>query len=156
VIIWSIPIGFINSVTQYVLIAVNQQRTLTRAFVLGVVFNVAGNLILIPSLGYVGAATATIMSEFSLLIPFSIMVRRHVGVVPWARVVASPLISAAAMGGITYGLIQVGVNAWLAVAGGLVVYALGLLATGAFRGEDMAAILNALPIGPLRRLLPVG
>jgi hypothetical protein len=57
---------------------------------------------------------------------------------------------------ITYGLIQVGVNAWLAVAGGLVVYALGLLATGAFRGEDMAAILNALPIGPLRRLLPVG
>jgi O-antigen/teichoic acid export membrane protein len=156
VIIWSIPIGFINSVTQYVLIAVNQQRTLTRAFVLGVVFNVVGNLILIPSLGYVGAATATIMSEFSLLIPFSIMVRRHVGVVPWARVVASPLISAAAMGVITYGLIQVGVNAWLAVAGGLVVYALGLLATGAFRGEDMAAILNALPIGPLRRLLPVG
>ena len=28
--IWSIPIGFVNSVTQYVLIAVNQQRFLTR------------------------------------------------------------------------------------------------------------------------------
>jgi hypothetical protein len=49
-----------------------------------------------------------------------------------------------------------GVNAWLAVGIGLVVYGGGLLATGAFRGEDMAAILGALPIGPLRRLLPVG
>jgi len=156
VIIWSVPIGFINSVTQYVLIAVNQQRTLTRAFVLGVVFNVVGNLILIPSFGYVGAATATILSEFSLLIPFSIMVRRHVGETPWLRVVASPLISVAAMGVIAFGLIQFGVNAWLAVTVGLGVYGLGLLATGAFRGEDMAAILNALPIGPLRRLLPVG
>lgn len=156
VIIWSIPIGFINSVTQYVLIAVNQQRTLTRAFVLGVVFNVVGNLILIPSFGYVGAATATILSEFSLLIPFSIMVRRHVGATPWLSVVASPLISVTAMGVIAFGLIRFGVNAWLAVTVGLGVYGLGLLATGAFRGEDMAAILNALPIGPLRRLLPVG
>ena len=156
VIIWSIPIGFINSVTQYVLIAVNQQRTLTRAFVLGVVFNIVGNLILIPSFGYVGAATATILSEFSLLIPFSIMVRRHVGVTPWLHVVSSPLISVAAMGVITFGLSQFGVNSWLAVMVGLGVYGLGLLATGAFRGEDMAAILNALPIGPLRRLLPVG
>ncbi|HAJ35170.1 MAG TPA: hypothetical protein DCL15_05710, partial [Chloroflexi bacterium] len=140
----------------YVLIAVNQQRTLTRAFVVGVVFNIVGNLILIPSFGYVGAATATILSEFSLLIPFSIMVRRHVGVAPWLHVVASPLISVAAMGGSTLGLIQFGVNAWLAVTAGLGVYGLGLLVTGAFRGEDMATVLDALPIGPLRRWLPAG
>jgi O-antigen/teichoic acid export membrane protein len=156
VIIWSIPIGFVNSITQYVLIAVNQQHTLTRAFVLGVIFNVVGNMLLIPSFGYVGAATATILSEFSLLIPFSIMVRRHVGVVSWVSVFASPLLSVAAMGAATYGLIQVGANGWTAVALGLVVYTIGLLTTGAFRGEDMAAILNALPIGPLRRLLPAG
>ena len=154
VIIWSIPIGFVNSITQYVLIAVNQQHTLTRAFVLGVVFNVVGNMLFIPSFGYVGAAAATILSEFSLLIPFSIMVRRHVGVVSWVSVFASPLLSVAAMGAATYALIQVGANAWAAVAIGLVVYTIGLLTTGAFRGEDMAAILNALPIGPLRRLLP--
>lgn len=49
VIIWSIPIGFVgDSVTQYALIAVNQQHFLTRAFVLGVVFNIVGNLIDIP------------------------------------------------------------------------------------------------------------
>ncbi|NJM41692.1 MAG: hypothetical protein HC853_13505 [Anaerolineae bacterium] len=33
--IWSIPVGWINSVTNYALIAANQQRALTRAFVIG-------------------------------------------------------------------------------------------------------------------------
>jgi O-antigen/teichoic acid export membrane protein len=151
VIIWSIPIGFVNSVTQYVLIAVNQQRTLTRAFVLGVVFNVTGNLILIPSLGYVGAALATILSEFSLLIPFYLIVRRTVGTVPWVTIYTPPLLSTAVMGAVTYGLLQFGVNVWAAVPIGLTAYLAALPLTGAFRGEDMSAILRSLLIGPLRR-----
>jgi O-antigen/teichoic acid export membrane protein len=152
VIIWSIPIGFVNSVTQYVLIAANQQRILTRAFILGVVFNVTGNLILIPSLGYVGAALATILSEFSLLIPFYLIVRRTVGVVPWVSIYAPPLLSVAVMGVVTYGLIQFGVNVWAAAPIGVTAYLASLPLTGAFRGEDMAAIVRLLPIGPLRRL----
>ena len=151
VIIWSIPIGFVNSVTQYVLIAVNQQHYLTRAFVLGVVFNVVGNLLLIPRLGYVGAALATIFSEFSLLFPFYYSVRRHVGVVPWLRIFAPPLLSATLMGLSIYALVAAGINAWLAVGAGSAVYLAGLLLTGALAGEDMAAVLRALPIGPLRR-----
>jgi O-antigen/teichoic acid export membrane protein len=153
VIIWSIPIGFVNSVTQYVLIAVNQQHYLTRAFVLGVVFNVVGNLILIPRLGYVGAALATIFSEFSLLFPFYYSVRRNVGPVPWLRVYGPPLLSVALMALATYALLQGGLNVWLAVACGGFVYLLGLLLTGALRGEDMRTVLRALPIGPLRRLV---
>ncbi len=156
VIIWSIPIGFVNSVTQYVLIAVNQQHYLTRAFILGVVFNVVGNLILIPRLGYVGAALATILSEFSLLFPFYYSVRRNVGRVPWLRVFGPPLLATALMGLATYGLVLAGINVWLAVAGGLVVYVAGLMLTGALRGEDMATVLRALPIGPLRRLVAAG
>ena len=156
VIIWSIPIGFVNSVTQYVLIAVNQQHYLTRAFILGVVFNVVGNLILIPRLGYVGAALATIFSEFSLLFPFYYSVRRNVGRVPWWRVYGPPLLATALMGLATYGLVTAGINVWIAVALGLVVYLVGLLLTGALRGEDMATVLRALPIGPLRKLVPAG
>jgi len=156
VIIWSIPIGFVNSVTQYVLIAVNQQHYLTRAFVLGVVFNVVGNLILIPRLGYVGAALATILSEFSLLFPFYYSVRRNVGTVPWGRVFGPPALSVLLMGLSIYALMAWGVNAWLAVAVGSVVYLGGLLVTGALRGDDMAAVLRSLPIGPLRRLVAAG
>ena len=154
VIIWSIPIGFINSVTQYVLIAVNQQHYLTRAFILGAIFNIVGNLIMIPRMGYVGAAIVTILSEFSLLFPFYFSIRRHVGTVPWVRVIVPPSVAVAAMGVVTYGLVAMGINVWLAVMAGLGVYVVGLVMTRALRGEDMAAVLRALPIGPLKRLVP--
>jgi O-antigen/teichoic acid export membrane protein len=146
VIIWSIPIGFINSVTQYVLIAVNQQRYLTKAFILGVVFNIVGNLLLIPGYGYIGAALVTILSEFSLLFPFYYSVKRNVGSVPWLSILASPLVSVALMGGALSALTNVGVNVWLGVAVGWLAYLGALVFTGAFRSEEMAVVRRVLPL----------
>ncbi len=154
VIIWSIPIGFVNSVTQYVLIAVDQQRYLTKAFLLGVVFNVVGNLLFIPTFGYIGAAVVTILSEFSLLIPFYWSVRRHVGRVPWWGLAWRPAVAALAMGGTMLGLQGMGVSPWMALVPGWGIYGMALLAVGGFRGEDMAILARALPFGPLRRFLP--
>lgn len=144
VIIWSIPIGFVNSVTQYVLIAVNQQHYLTRAFILGVLFNVIGNVLVIPTFGYVGAAIVTILSEFSLLFPFYVSVRRNVGVVPWVSLFARPLLATAAMGAAIYALVQIDVNVWLATAVGVVVYAIALWLLGTLRGEEMTVVRRAL------------
>jgi len=151
--IWSIPIGFVNSVTQYVLIAVNQQRYLTRAFIIGVVVNMIGNLILIPRFGYVAAAVTTIFSEFCLLVAFYWSVRRNVGGVPWLSILWRPAVAAAAMLATTWALIGFAINAWIAVAAGALVYLLLLLAVGAMRGGDMNALWNALPLGPLRRFV---
>ncbi len=145
VIIWSIPIGFVNSVTQYVLIAVNQQRYLTRAFLFGVIFNVVGNLLVIPALGYVGAALVTILSEFSLLFPFYWSVRRHVGPVPWVSIFARPALAVAVMGAAVAGLVRLEVNLWLATAAGVVVYAAALALVGGLRGEEMQALRRKLP-----------
>ena len=147
VIIWSIPIGFVNSVTQYVLIAVNQQHYLTRAFMLGVVCNVVGNLLVIPRFGYVGAAIVTIISEFSLLIPFYLSVRRNVGVVPWWSIFVRPLLATVAMGSAIVALGMAGVNVWLATGVGVLVYALALWLLGALRGEEMSVLRRALMRG---------
>ena len=73
---------------------------------------------------------------------------------PWLRVFAAPVISVAAMGIVTFALVRLGINAWLAVSAGLAVYAVMLVVTGAFRGDDMQQVLRALPVGPLKRLLP--
>lgn len=147
IIIWSIPIGFVNSVTQYVLIAVNQQHFLTRAFVIGVIFNVVGNLLLIPYLGYIGASIITILSEFSLLIPFYICVRSNVGVVPWLSIFARPLVATAAMGAAVYLLTKVGINLWVAAALAVVVYVAALWLLGALHREEMMVLRRALAKG---------
>jgi O-antigen/teichoic acid export membrane protein len=150
IIIWSIPIGFVNSVTQYVLIAVHQQRRLTRAFIIGVVFNVTGNLLLIPSFGYVAAAITTILSEFSLLFPFYYSVRCNVGVVPWASIFVRPAAATLLMGLTSAALIGLGMIDLLAVAVGGLVYIAALALSGAFRSPDMEVIVRVLPAGRLR------
>ena len=70
ILIWYLPLSFANGLLQYVLIAVNRQRTLTVAFAIGLLFNLAANLALIPIWGYLGAAVVTVASEAVLLVPF--------------------------------------------------------------------------------------
>ncbi len=153
IIIWSIPFGFMNSVTQYVLIAVNQQRYLTFAFIFGVAVNIGANLLLIPHFGYVAAACTTIFSELMLLIPFYLAVRRHVGIVPWFSVTMRPALSAAVMFGATGLLVWSGMNLWIATLAGAVVYLAAVRMSGALRAPDMDIIWRALPKGRLARLV---
>ena len=150
ILVISIPIGFINSVTHYVLIAVGQQRFLTRAFVFGVVFNTVGNLIFIPRYGAVAAAVITVLSEFSLLFPFYYAVRKHLAPLPWLdllwRQVAGALMAAA--------FVLVGpFSLLLAIILAFAAYGLALVATGALKAQDMEAVWGALPLGRLRGLL---
>jgi O-antigen/teichoic acid export membrane protein len=110
---WSMPIGWINSVTNYALIAANQQRALTRAFVLGLVFNVAANLVLISRFSFVGAAVVTILSELVEGAAFYVYVHRHIAPVNWIEALAKPLLAAGIFAAIAYafganGMILVG------------------------------------------------
>lgn len=143
ILIWSIPIGFINSVTQYVLIAVGQQRFLTKAFVIGVVFNIGANLVLIPRYSYTGAAVVTLLSEFSLLLPFYASVRRHVAPLPWVDLLWRQAGAAGCMGLVV--ALLASWSPWVATAAGWVVYAAALVALGAFRDADMQRVRRALP-----------
>jgi O-antigen/teichoic acid export membrane protein len=83
IMIWSIPFGWINSIVNYILIALGQQSKLTRAFVVGLSFNIIANLILIPRFSYVGAAAVTIMSELVEGLVFMIYLERSLGSIRW-------------------------------------------------------------------------
>jgi O-antigen/teichoic acid export membrane protein len=140
--IWSIPVGFVNSVTQYVLIAVGQQRFLTRAFVIGVSFNVIANLIMIPRFGFAGAAVATILSEWSLFFPFYYAVRRHVAPLPWIDLVWRQGVAAA---GMALAALALRDQPWIAAGASSLVYLALLLLLGAFRHPDIQRVLQVAP-----------
>ncbi|HEY84389.1 MAG TPA: oligosaccharide flippase family protein [Chloroflexi bacterium] len=141
--IWFLPFSFINQVTQYVLISINQQRFLTRAFIIGVSFNIVANLLLIPRYGYQAAAITTILSEWSLLIPFYYAVRKHLCHVPWLDVLWRPAIAALTMGAAIWPM-----RAWSPLIflpiGGIIYFAVLWLA-GGFRQPDMDFVWSALP-----------
>jgi len=151
VMIWYMPFGFINSVTQYVLIAVNQQRFITRAFALALGFNVVANVVLITWLGFESAAYVAIASELALLIPFYVGIRRHLGAIPWLHLIYKPWLAALPL------------LALFLAPGGLARLALTPLATAlcialawrlhVFDADEAAAIGRVLPFkGLLKRL----
>lgn len=145
--IWFLPFSFINSVTQYVLIAIDERKFLTRAFVIGVTFNLIANLIAIPLLGYRGAAIVTVLSELALLAPFYYSVRRHLGPLPWSSLFWRPVVASLVMGG-TMWLLR---GLWwpLLIPIGAAVYGVALYLLGGFRQADMDVIWNLLPLDRL-------
>jgi O-antigen/teichoic acid export membrane protein len=152
--IWFLPFSFVNQVTQYVLIAINQQRALTRAFIIGVLFNTITNLIFIPMYGYRAAAITTILSEWSLLIPFYLLVRRHLCIVPWFDVIWRPAAASLVMGSVLYLMGDVNFFITLVVGGAVYLATLGVI--GGLRQQDMRVVWAAIPLDKIREKLPFG
>ena len=144
IIIWYMPLGFINSVTQYVLIALNEQRFLTRAFLIGLAFNLGANLLLIPRFGYRAAAVVSIFSELALLIPFYVGVRRHLAPIPWVRILWRPVAALGTAVGCLW-LLR-GQNRLAAVALAVVVYVALVFALRTFNAAELALLRRVVPV----------
>ncbi len=117
---WSMPLSWFNGLTQYVLIALNKQRFLTRAYIWGFCFSFLANLVLMRRFGYTVSAILHIFSELVLMIAFLIGIRRNLGKIGWWRVLGTPLIASALSGLVCLLLIKVGRGA--AIAGFLITY----------------------------------
>lgn len=148
-IIGFLPLSFINNVTHYVLIAVNQQKYLTRTFVSGAAFNILANLIFIPTFSYRASAVITIFSELVLLAAFYWGVRQHVGKVDWFGLLWRPVLATVVMS-LALGVWQLGlgIGDWgfgLAIPLSLVAYLLTLVITGAFDGDDRELMRILMP-----------
>ncbi|MCC7358185.1 MAG: oligosaccharide flippase family protein [Anaerolineales bacterium] len=143
ILVWSIPFGWVNSITNYVLIALGQQRALTRAFAVSLVFNVAFNLALLPRYGFAAAAAVTIASEVIEGLLFYRYFRRSAGPVAWLSVLGRLWLAAAGMGAVT--LLVWPVQPGLALLAGLVVYAGALAALRPFGPGELALLRGILP-----------
>ncbi len=145
--IWSIPIGWINSLTQYVLIALDLQRRITRAFFIAVGFNIISNLIFIPIYSYRAAAVTTILSELALLIPFALLLQGAVGRIDWVRLLWKPVVAVGAMVAVV--LLMANISQILAVIAGVVVYVGVLLALKPLDADEMERLAPILPFKKL-------
>jgi O-antigen/teichoic acid export membrane protein len=150
IVIWSIPIGWINSVTNYVLIALGQERVQVRAFIIAVAINIAANLLLLPAFSYVAAAAITILSEVVLLAVFNLYLRRSMADVHWFRLLWRP----AAITGAMVLAMWLGAQVHLAVSVvvGLAIYPLGLWLLRVFGSEERLILASLLPAPLAERL----
>lgn len=149
VLAWFLPLSFVNGLLQYVLIAIERQTAITRAFVIGAAFNLTANLIAIPLAirwgrpqdALLAAAVITILSEVVLYMVLHPVLRRE-GLTPaihrlmWRPALASLLMAVAMAPAILW------LPDWLGSAGailiGPLVYVAGLWMLGAIGAEELA------------------
>jgi O-antigen/teichoic acid export membrane protein len=135
VLIWFVPMSYVNGIAQYVLIALDRQGQITRAFALTAVFNLVANLLLVPRWGIVAAALVTVVSELVLYLPFRRVLLQELGAAPLLELLWRPLIAALVAGA---AMLALHMEPLVALPIGLVCYALVLWILGAFTEEDRA------------------
>jgi O-antigen/teichoic acid export membrane protein len=153
---WFLPLSFANGLLQYVLIAVNQQRAITRAFMIGAAFNLMANLAAVPwfsrymppEWSLYAASVITLLSEVVLLLVFWPILRREQLAPPllalaWRPAVASLLMGAAmlAIRGFERASPLLALAATLAAPP---VYLAALWLLGAFGAEERALMRRVL------------
>jgi O-antigen/teichoic acid export membrane protein len=148
--IWSIPIGWMNSLTQYALVALDLQRKITVAFFVAVTFNIIANTILIPIFSYPAAAVTTIASELMLFIPFAFLMQQGLKTrLPLFDFLWRPVVAGAVMAGVT----AVGwqIVPLLPLIAGSAVYVVVLVVLRPLNEEEFALFQRILPARLRRR-----
>jgi O-antigen/teichoic acid export membrane protein len=145
ILIWFLPLSFVNGLTQYVMIALNRQAAITRSFAFMAAFNFVANLLLIaafPANGIYIASVVTILSEVVLYITFLPLLRQEDAAPPLLALAWRPALAALAMGG---AMLAVGVAGPLAAAAiAPPAYAAALWLLGAFGAEERALVRRVL------------
>jgi len=144
IVIWAIPLGWLNSVTNYVLIALGLEGMQPRAFTVAVAFNIIANLIFIPRFSFVAAGVTTILSEVVLMVMFAYYLKKKMPGVHWGHLLAKPLALTAVVV-----LIMAGISQFtfplIGVIVGLAVYAAGLIILRIIGGEERTVLRAILP-----------
>ncbi|MFN2276736.1 MAG: polysaccharide biosynthesis C-terminal domain-containing protein, partial [Candidatus Promineifilaceae bacterium] len=135
--------GWLNSVTNYVLIALGLEGLQPRAFAVAVGFNIVANVIFIPRYSYVAASVTTILSEIVLMVVFAYFLRRRMEGVDWLELMWRPWLVTLVMVAAMLAVSQV--HLLLALLLGLVLYPAGLLALRVIGDEEKQVLADILP-----------
>ena len=150
IVVWSIPLGWMNSVTNYVLISLGLERMQPRAFAVAVSFNIIANLIFIPFFSYQAAAVTTILSEVVLLMLFEFYLRQRMPGVRWGSMLARPLL----LTGVMFAAMWAGAQLHIIIGlfFGMLIYPAGLFVLRIITNDERVFLAKLLPAGISRRI----
>ncbi|MBM4241663.1 MAG: flippase [Euryarchaeota archaeon] len=134
ILIWTIPIIFLNYVLGASITSINQQRATIRITFICMSINVILNLILIPSFSYVAASFVTVITELTLFIFYFHLISKYIYKINIPRVIIKPIIASMIMGLFIY---CVNLNLGAAILISTIIYFSALIFLKSFSKEDV-------------------
>ena len=143
----ALPIAFVNNAFIGALNASDRQVSFTWAAGWSVLVNVGLNLILIPTVGFVGAAWATVVTEVALGVVAWMLTARHIGRVPVVSMSWRVILAGLVMGVVIFPFQGLS-GFWIAIpiVVGVAVYAASVLLLRALSVEEIGWARRALAL----------
>ncbi len=142
ILIWFLPLSYLNGTLQYVVIASDRQAKLTPAFLVATLVNLGMNLALVPIWGFVAAAATTIGSEVVLLVGLGWILRKDRLQRRVLEPAARPILAAGAAAAVALLLRDF---AWIAAAlAAMATYVVTLIVIGGLRPSAIRDVVRSL------------
>ncbi|MBT3921950.1 MAG: flippase [Nitrospina sp.] len=129
----------LNEFITYLLLAVNETKSVIKIAIAGALFSVIANILIIPRMGIMGSAIVAGLTELLVLFLFFRSIREVCGTTPFLSLLWKPALAAAAMGFI---LKQISWPLIPSILGGVGVYFLFLLLFRTFNENDFLVMKN--------------
>jgi O-antigen/teichoic acid export membrane protein len=142
IVIWSILFTSMNVVVSHLLISSNLQRLVTLSMTSSAILNVLLNFVMIPVLGYIGAAIATVITKSIMFLVNFYFASRNVRTIPFYRILAKPLLGAFIMGIFIHSFSYL--NLWVVIFLSCVIYFISLIIIKTFSEEDLDIAKKAI------------
>lgn len=141
ILIWAIPITFLNYIFGTIFPAMNRQNTLLKVTFFSMIFNIIFNLLLIPSYSYIAAAAVTVVTELFIFILCFWILSRTFCKVKLEHVLLKPFLAGLVM---MFFLIYFQLNLFLEILIGATIYFVIVLALRTFNEEDWDVLRQIL------------
>lgn len=143
ILIWTVPITFLNYIFGSILPAMNRQNTLLKITFISMVFNIALNLLVIPTYSYVGAAVVTVLTEVIVIALCFFVLSKSFCSVNIPNVLIKPAIASAVM---ALFIITVKTNLFVVIIISIIIYFAVLILIKTFNQEDFDIIGQIIPL----------
>lgn len=146
ILIWSIVLIFARSPFERVLEASNQQLLVTKLFLIGVIFNIILNIIVIPKYSFIGAGIITVFTD-ALILGLILILIKNFGIKISTKIKKSLLkivLASLVMGIVVYVFLDY--NLFLLIIIGTIVYSAMLLILKILDNDEIAMIKSIIKI----------
>jgi O-antigen/teichoic acid export membrane protein len=100
IVIWVVPLMFVSEFLGYVVLVAGQEGRVARAVLISTSINVALNIVLVPLVGLLAAATMTVLTEAVLVGQYLWLLREPLRRIDWNRTLLRPACAALLMGAV--------------------------------------------------------
>lgn len=142
IIIWDVPLLLFASFCGNMTTIVGEERSAARIYGASAVANILLNLLFIPRYGYLGASAVTVATDLVAVVPFYVLLSRKLSLPKMYGAFARILLACLLMGLVVNTLVPL--NLWLAIFGGMGIYAVLVFLLRILHRTEISAIQRVL------------